>query len=112
MRRRGKSRAILRKIERRPGQLFHRIELECGHSIQREVMPKGDRVHRCPTCEDRAGNEAPAGVRQRFKCVGCGLVVEGVLVWNGDGFELRAWDKSGWDGKPAQDMTCYRCKAE
>ncbi len=48
----------------------------------------------------------PAG-RQRFKCTGCGLTVEGREMPNG---EVRAYDRAGWDGSEVRPSLCNACR--
>jgi hypothetical protein len=46
--------------------------------------------------------------RQRFKCIGCGLTVEGRLNFRG---EVIASDRAGWDGSAVRDCVCVVCRA-
>lgn len=45
--------------------------------------------------------------RQRFKCIGCGLVIEGRECTNG---EIVADDRAGWDGSAVHDCVCWECR--
>lgn len=41
--------------------------------------------------------------RQRYRCVSCGVVMEGRARTDGS---IVAYDRAGWDGSPERPMKC------
>ena len=46
------------------------------------------------------------GGRQRYRCTGCGVVVEGRATPDG---RVMAYDRAGYDGSPVRPARCMSC---